>query len=37
VAREGSLDTAVPFAPALEQNFLPKYRMEEKIKRLLAF
>jgi len=37
VVREGSLDTAVPFAPALEQNFLPKYRMEEKIKRLLAF
>jgi 2-oxoisovalerate dehydrogenase E1 component len=37
VMREGSLDTAVPFAPALEQNFLPKYRMEEKINQLLAF
>ncbi len=37
VMREGSLDTAVPFAPALEQNFLPKYRMEEKIKQLAAF
>lgn len=37
VMREGSLDTAVPFSPALEQNFLPKYRMEEKIKKLLAF
>jgi 2-oxoisovalerate dehydrogenase E1 component len=37
VMREGSLDTAVPFAPTLEQNFLPKYRIEEKIKKLLAF
>jgi 2-oxoisovalerate dehydrogenase E1 component len=37
VMREGSLDTAVPFAPTLEQNFLPKYRIEEKIRKLLAF
>jgi 2-oxoisovalerate dehydrogenase E1 component len=37
VMREGSLDTAVPFAPTLEQNFLPRYRIEEKIKKLLAF
>ncbi len=37
VMREGSLDTAVPFAPALEQNFLPRQRMEEKIKKLLAY
>jgi 2-oxoisovalerate dehydrogenase E1 component len=37
VMREGSLDTAVPFAPALEQNFLPRYRIEEKVKKLLAF
>jgi 2-oxoisovalerate dehydrogenase E1 component len=37
VMREGSLDTAVPFSPSLEQNFLPRYRMEEKIKKLLAF
>lgn len=37
VMREGSLDTAVPFASALEQNFLPKQRMEAKIRQLLAF
>jgi 2-oxoisovalerate dehydrogenase E1 component len=37
IYREGSLDTAVPFSPALEQNFLPKKRMEEKIRHLLAF
>jgi len=37
ICREGSLDTAVPFSPALEQNFLPKKRMEEKIRQLLAF
>ncbi len=37
IMREGGLDTAVPFAPALEQNFLPRYRMEEKIKQLAAF
>lgn len=37
IMREASLDTAVPFAPTLEQNFLPKYRMEEKIKKLASF
>jgi 2-oxoisovalerate dehydrogenase E1 component len=37
VMREGSLDTPVPFASTLEQNFLPKQRMEEKIRKLLAF
>lgn len=37
VMREGSLDTAVPFSPPLEQNFLPKGRLEEKIKELLEF
>ncbi|MDJ1502151.1 dehydrogenase E1 component subunit alpha/beta [Xanthocytophaga agilis] len=37
VMREGSLDTAVPFSPALEKNFLPRKRMEEKIKKLLAY
>lgn len=37
VMRVGSLDTAVPFAPSLEQNFLPKTRLEQKIKELLEF
>jgi len=37
VMREGSLDTAVPFSPPLEQNFLPQIRLEEKIKDLLEF
>lgn len=37
VMREGSLDTAVPFAATLEQNFLPKKRVEQKIRNLLAF
>lgn len=37
VMREASLDTAVPFAPNLEQNFLPKARMAEKIKALAAY
>jgi 2-oxoisovalerate dehydrogenase E1 component len=37
VMREGSLDTAVPFSPALEKNFLPRQRMEEKIRKLLAY
>ncbi len=37
VMREGSLDTPVPFAKELEQNFLPKTRMKEKIKRLMEF
>ncbi|WP_448519838.1 alpha-ketoacid dehydrogenase subunit alpha/beta [Rhodoflexus sp.] len=37
VMREGSLDTAVPFSPTLEQNFLPKGRMRDKIKALAAY
>ncbi len=37
VMREASLDTAVPFAPTLEQNFLPKNRLDQKIKDLLEF
>lgn len=37
VLREASLDTAVPFAPALEQNFLPKGRLKQKIKKLVEF
>ena len=37
VMREGSLDTPVPFATALENNFLPKERFKEKLKTLAAF
>lgn len=37
VMRAGSLDTAVPFSAALEQNFLPKKRLEQKIRELIAF
>ena len=37
VLREASLDTAVPFSPALEQNFLPKGRLKQKIKDLVVF
>ena len=37
VMREASLDTAVPFSPPLEQNFLPKGRLSQKIKDLVEF
>ena len=37
VMREASLDTAVPFAPTLEQNFLPKGRLYDKIEQLINF
>lgn len=37
VMREASLDTPVPFAPPLEQNFLPKGRLADKIESLIAF
>ncbi len=37
VMREGSLDTAVPFSPNLEKNFLPKERIKDKIKKLVAY
>jgi len=37
VVRVGSLDTPVPFSPALEENFLPKKRMKEKIQELLLY
>lgn len=37
VMREGSLDTAVPFSPKLEQNFLPKGRLKDKIIKLASF
>jgi 2-oxoisovalerate dehydrogenase E1 component len=37
VMREGSLDTAVPFAPTLERNFLPEKRFREKLQKLLDY
>jgi len=37
VMRVASLDTAIPFAPTLEQNFLPKGRLKSKIAELLSF
>ncbi len=37
VVREGSLDTAVPFAPTLEQAFLPLARARKKLADLLAY
>jgi 2-oxoisovalerate dehydrogenase E1 component len=37
VMRVASLDTAIPFAPTLENNFLPKIRLKGKIEMLLKF
>ncbi|MEB2781667.1 dehydrogenase E1 component subunit alpha/beta [Algoriphagus sp. C2-6-M1] len=37
VMREGSLDTPVPFAPALENQFLPVERFTYKLKELIAY
>ncbi|MDW3196936.1 MAG: dehydrogenase E1 component subunit alpha/beta [Cytophagales bacterium] len=37
VMRVASLDTPVPFAAALENNFLPKDRLKEKVKEILAY
>lgn len=37
VIRAASLDTPIPFAPTLEQNFLPKGRLKSKIRELLEF
>lgn len=37
VMREASLDTAVPFSPGLEENFLPKIRLKSKIQELIEF
>jgi 2-oxoisovalerate dehydrogenase E1 component len=37
VIRVGSLDTAIPFAPTLEKNFLPVGRLKEKISELVGF
>lgn len=37
VLRVASLDTPVPFAPTLEENFLPKERLKNGIEELLKF
>lgn len=37
VARVGSLDTAVPFAPPLEKEFLPVARFRAKVAELVAY
>ncbi len=37
VMRVASLDTAIPFAPTLENNFLPKGRLKNKIEELLKY
>lgn len=37
VMRVASLDTAIPFASTLEQNFLPKNRLKSSIESLLKF
>ena len=37
VLRAASLDTPVPFAIPLEQNFFPLERMKEQLKRLIAY
>ncbi len=37
VLREGGLDTPVPFAPALEKQYLPVQRMQEQIQKLLDY
>lgn len=37
VLRLGALDTPVPFAESLEQNFLPFHRLREKVEFLLSY
>lgn len=37
VMRVASLDSPIPFAPTLEQNFLPKGRLKSKLDELLKF
>ncbi|MFC6996271.1 alpha-ketoacid dehydrogenase subunit alpha/beta [Rufibacter roseus] len=37
VVRVGGLDTAIPFSPPLEQEFLPIKRLREKVEALLSF
>lgn len=37
VVRVASLDTAIPFAPTLENNFLPKGRVKAKLEELIKY
>lgn len=37
VLRVASLDTPIPFAPTLENNFLPRGRLGEKVKEIMNF
>jgi 2-oxoisovalerate dehydrogenase E1 component len=37
IVRAASLDTAIPFAPTLEDNFLPRRRFKEQLEELLKF
>jgi 2-oxoisovalerate dehydrogenase E1 component len=37
IVRVASLDTPIPFAPTLEQNFLPKNRLKASIENLLKY
>ena len=37
VKRVGALDTPIPFAPQLEENFLPKKRFTEAVNTLLKY
>jgi 2-oxoisovalerate dehydrogenase E1 component len=37
VMRVASLDTAIPFNPILEQDFLPKQRLKNKIKEIMDY
>ena len=37
VMRVASLDTPIPFAPTLEQNFLPKTRLKASLEKLLKY
>jgi 2-oxoisovalerate dehydrogenase E1 component len=37
IARVASLDTAIPFAPTLEENFLPKGRLKAAIESVLQY
>ena len=37
VKRVGSIETAIPFVKALEDQYLPKQRFEKELKDLLAY
>lgn len=37
IVRVASLDTAIPFSPSLEKQFLPQQRLREAVEKLLAY